>query len=59
MPTYFLTIGLLLIVLAGLIVYALDGFRNGDFTGHALARALRKDLEAAAREAGGDRLPPG
>jgi hypothetical protein len=58
MLTYFLWIGLLLIVLAGLIVYAFDGFRNGDFTGEALARALAKDLEAAAGEAGEDRVPP-
>jgi hypothetical protein len=58
MLTYFLWIGLPLIVLAGLIVYAFDGFRNGDFTGEALARALRKDLEAAAGQAGEDRVPP-
>jgi len=58
MLTYFLCVGLLLIVLAGLIGYAFDGFRNGDFTGETLARALRKDLEAAAWEAGEDRVPP-
>jgi hypothetical protein len=42
------------IVLAALAVFAFDGFRNGDFTSEALARALRKDLEASApgREAG-------
>jgi hypothetical protein len=53
--SYFLWIGVLAIVLAGLIVFAFDGFRNGDFTGEALARALRKDLAAAAGE---DRVPP-
>jgi hypothetical protein len=37
------------IVLAGLAVFAFDGFRNGDFTGEALARALREDLTAATR----------
>jgi hypothetical protein len=37
------------IVLAGLAVFAFDGFRNGDFTGEALARALREDLKAAAK----------
>jgi hypothetical protein len=56
--TYFLWIGLPVIGLAGLIGYAFDGFRNGDFTGEALARALRKDLEAAAGQAGEDRVPP-
>jgi hypothetical protein len=33
------------IVLAALAIFAFDGFRNGDFTGEALYRALRKDLE--------------
>ena len=32
------------------------GFRNGDYTGEALARALRKELEEAAAK--GDRIPP-
>jgi hypothetical protein len=58
MVSYFLWIGVLAIVLAGLIVFAFDGFRNGDFTGAALARALRQDLAAAAGEAGEDRVPP-
>lgn len=48
----------LALVLAGLIVLAFAGFRNGDFTGEALARALRADLEAAAGDAGEDRVPP-
>jgi len=59
--TYFLWIGVLAVVLAGLVAFACDGFRNGDFTGAALARALRKDLEAAAGDAGriGSRLLEG
>ena len=56
MLNYFLWIGVLLIVLAGLAVFAFDGFRNGDFTGAALARALEKDLEEAAGAAGEDRV---
>lgn len=32
------------------------GFRNGDYTGEALARALRKDLEEAAAKC--DPIPP-
>jgi hypothetical protein len=56
--SYFLWIGVLGIVLAGLVIFAFDGFRNGDFTGEALARALERDLRAAAGEAGEDRVPP-
>jgi len=56
--SFFLWIGVLAVVLAGLVVFAFEGFRNGDFTGEALARALRKDLEAAAGDAGEDRVPP-
>ena len=58
MLSFFLWIGVLAVVLAGLVVFAFEGFRNGDFTGEALARALRKDLEAAAGDAGEDRVPP-
>jgi hypothetical protein len=43
-------------VLAALTVLALAGFRNGDFTGEALARALRADL--AASGADNERTPP-
>jgi hypothetical protein len=56
--SFFLWIGVLAVVLAGLLVFAFEGFRNGDFTGEALARALRKDLEAAAGDAREDRVPP-
>jgi hypothetical protein len=59
MLTYFFCIGGPAIVLAGLVVLAFAGFRNGDFSGEALARALRADLEAAASETGEDRVPPG
>jgi hypothetical protein len=38
----------LVVVLAAVAVFAFDGFRNGDFTGEALARALREDLQQAA-----------
>jgi hypothetical protein len=60
MLSCFLWIGVLAIPLAGLIVFAFDGFGNGDFTGEALARALEKDLRAAAGsgEADDDRVPP-
>jgi hypothetical protein len=34
---------------------AYTGFRNGDWTGEALARALRRDLSDADGE---DRVPP-
>ena len=46
----------MLIVLAGLIFLAFDGFRNGDFTGEALARVLRREVEEAAGAAGEDRV---
>lgn len=61
MLSCFLWIGVLAIVLAGLIVFAFNGFRNGDFSGEALARALREDLKAAAGETGEtgeNRVPP-
>jgi hypothetical protein len=56
MASFLIAIAASAIVLAGLTVVALTGFRNGDFTGEALARALRADLEAAAAE--NDRTPP-
>jgi len=60
MLSYFLWIGVPLLLLAGVIVLAFAGFRNGDFSGEALARALRADLErAAAGQAGEDLVPPG
>ena len=43
-------------VFTALAVLAVAGFRNGDFTGEALARALRRDLEAAAAKH--DHSPP-
>lgn len=43
------------IVLAAVIIFAFDGFRNGDFTGEALARALRKDLEVTPGDRGAGR----
>ena len=49
MVGFLIVIGVGVIVLALLAIIALAGFRNGDFTGDALARVLREDLEAAAR----------
>jgi hypothetical protein len=54
--SFLIAIAAVAIVLAAFTALALAGFRNGDFTGEALARALRKDLEAAAAES--DRIPP-
>jgi hypothetical protein len=54
--SFLIAVGASAIALAALTLLALAGFRNGDFTGEALARALRKDLEAAAAEH--DRIPP-
>jgi len=39
----------LVVMLVALALFAFDGFRNGDFTGEALARALHRDLAEAAR----------
>lgn len=36
------------VVFIFLAALAVDGFRGGDFSGESLARALQKDLEAAA-----------
>lgn len=47
MVGYLAVAAALVVVLAAVVVFAFDGFRNGDFTGEALARALRKDLKAA------------
>jgi hypothetical protein len=55
MADFLIAIAVSAIVLAALTVLALAGFRNGDFTGEALARALRADLEAAAQN---ERTPP-
>jgi hypothetical protein len=38
------------VVFTALAALAVDGFRRGDFSGEALARALQKDLEAGAAE---------
>ncbi len=43
-----------LLVFAALTILGFAGFRNGDWTGEALARALRKDLE----QNGENRVPP-
>jgi hypothetical protein len=50
MASFLIAVAMSAIVLAACTALALAGFRNGDFTGEALARALRKDLEAAAAE---------
>lgn len=42
--------------LAAAIFLLWAGFRNGDMTGDALARALREDMEAAAAK--NDHVPP-
>lgn len=44
------------VVFAALGVPAVAGFRNGDFTGEAHARALQRDLEAGAADH--DHSPP-
>jgi hypothetical protein len=49
MVSFLVVIGVCVIGLAVLAFVAFAGFRNGDFTGDALARVLREDLEAAAR----------
>jgi hypothetical protein len=38
------------VLFIALAALAVDGFRRGDFSGESLARALQKDLEAAAAE---------
>jgi hypothetical protein len=55
MASFLIAIAVSAIVLAALTVPALAGFRNGDFAGEALARALRADLEAAAEN---EHTPP-
>jgi hypothetical protein len=47
MVGFLVVIGVGVIVLAVLAVIGFAGFKNGDHTGEALARSLRKDLEAA------------
>lgn len=54
MVGYLVVIGAGTIVIAALAVIGFAGFRNGDFTGEAMARALLKDLKAATP---GDREP--
>ena len=44
------------VVVAAAVALTWAGFRNGDWTGAALACALRKDLEKAAND--GDHVPP-
>ena len=45
------------IMLVFFAALAVEGFRRGDHTGEALARALQPDLEAAAAEHDRRRLP--
>jgi hypothetical protein len=44
------------VVFVALAALAVDGFKRGDFSGEALARALQKDLEAGVAK--NDQLPP-
>jgi hypothetical protein len=44
------------VAIVAIAALAADGFHRGHFSGESLARALRKDLEAAAAES--DRTPP-
>jgi hypothetical protein len=44
------------VTLAAAVVLTWAGFRNGDWSGEGLARALRKDLEKAAAD--NDRIQP-
>jgi hypothetical protein len=57
MADFFLTVAISAGVFIALAFLALDGFRRGDFSGEQLARALRKDLEAATTEHERRRLP--
>lgn len=52
----FIVIAATACALAAAVAAVWLGFRNGDFTGEALARSLRKDLEEAAADS--DRIPP-
>jgi hypothetical protein len=52
--SYLVAIAVSVVVLAAMSLLAYAGFRNGDWTGEALARSLRRDLDA-----GEDRVPPG
>ena len=56
MASFLITVAVSAIAFAALAVLARAGFRNGDFSGEALTRALRKDLEQAPAEH--DRIPP-
>lgn len=55
MVGYDVVIAVCMIAFVALAVLGFAGFRNGDFTGDALVRALRKDLDGTTpedREAG-------
>jgi len=54
---FFVTVIVAAVVLVFFAVLAVEGFRRGDHTGEALARALQPDLEAAAAERDRRRLP--
>jgi hypothetical protein len=54
---FFVTVIVAAVVLVFFAALAVEGFRRGDHTGEALARALQPDLEAAAAERDRRRLP--
>jgi hypothetical protein len=56
MASFVIVMAAAAVVLAAAVILTWAGFRNGDWTGEALARSLRKDLEQAAAEDG--RVPP-
>jgi hypothetical protein len=56
MADFFIVIAAGAIVIAAGAFLTWAGFRNGDWTGEALARALRRELEEAAAK--GERIPP-
>lgn len=56
MAGFFIVIAAGAVAIAAAIILTWAGFRNGDWTGEALARTLRADLEKGAAENG--RVPP-
>ena len=57
MASFLVSVVVAAIVLVFFAALAIEGFRRGDHTGEALARALQPDLEAAATEHDRRRLP--
>jgi hypothetical protein len=53
---FFIVIAAGAVAIAAAIILTWAGFRNGDWTGEALARVLRADLEKGAAE--NRRVPP-